>query len=174
MFWFNLQSKRWRKFIPTQQYLSVISGLTSVQKLHSYVQEFHYEWDIIKILWWKVMWDYWQTPEQTLDRKAGDCEDSAIFNVDVLGRVQNIDAKLILYFGYNFERFGYKLWMGHAVCVFPYQGLYSVFSNQELTHAFKDYLHVGHAFYPDGLKYMEVRDWKGKRISRKLKLFGTF
>jgi len=51
--------------------------------------------------------------------------------------------------------------MGHIVCVFSYQNKYSMFSNQELTHNYDDYLQIGHAFYPDGLKYMEVRDWRG-------------
>jgi len=158
MFWFNLQSKRWRKFKPSKEYLSIVNGLTTVEKLYSYIQRFHYEWDVIKILWWKILWDYWQDPEQTLQRRAGDCEDSAIFNADVLGRVQNIDAKLILFFGYNRKRFGWKFWMGHAVCIFPYQGKYSMFSNQSLAHGYNNYLQIGKNFYPDGLKYLEVRD----------------
>jgi len=125
-------------------------------------------------LWWKFLWDYWQDPEQTLKREAGDCEDSGIFNADVLGRMQDIDAKLVLFFGWNFKRFGWKFWMGHAVCIFPYQGRYSMFSNQQLTHGYDDYSQIGHKFYPDGLKYMEIRDWKGNKIKSKFKLFGTF
>ena len=174
MFWFNLQSRRWRKFKPSKEYLSIVNGLTNIEKLCNYIQRFHYEWDTIKILCWNILWDYWQTPEQTLDRAAGDCEDSAIFNCDVLGRVQNIDAKLVLYFGYNRKRFGWKFWMGHAVCVFPYQGKYSMFSNQELTRDYDSHLQIGHKFYPDGLKYMESRDWKGNLLDRKYKIFGVF
>ncbi len=164
---FDFQSKRWRKFKPSKEYLSVVSRLTTIEKLQDYIKRFHYEWDTIKILWWKLLWDYWQDPEQTLKREAGDCEDAAIFNCDVLGRVQNIDAKLVLYFGWKF-------WMGHAVCIFPYQRKYSIFSNQQLTHNYNDYLEIGHKFYPDGLKYMEIRDWKGKILQRKFKIFGVF
>ena len=102
------------------------------------------------------------------------CEDSAIFNCDILGRVQNIDAKMLLLFGYNRKRFGWKFWMGHAVCIFPYQGRYSMFSNQSLTHGYDSYEQIGHSFYPDGLKYMEVRNHTGKVLSRKFKLFGKF
>ncbi|MBA7544282.1 hypothetical protein ES705_36634 [subsurface metagenome] len=174
MCWFDLQARRWQQFKPSEEYLSIVSGFTTVEKLHNYIKRFHYEWDVIKILWWKFLWDYWQDPEQTLKREAGDCEDSAIFNADVLGRVKNIDAKLILFFGYNRKRFGWKFWMGHAVCVFPYQGKYSVFCNQSLYHNSDNYLQIGHRYYPDGLKYMEVRDWRGNLISRKVKLFGVF
>ncbi|MBA7510900.1 hypothetical protein ES705_02889 [subsurface metagenome] len=174
MCWFDLQSKRWRRFKPSKEYLSIINDLITVEKLQNYIKKFHYEWDTIKILWWKFLWDYWQDPGETSIREAGDCEDSAIFNVDVLGRVQNIDAKLVLFFGWNFKELDWKLWMGHAVCVFPHQGKYSVFCNQSLYHNCNSYLQIGHKYYPDGLKYMECRDWKGNLLSRKFKLFGTF
>lgn len=174
MCWFNYQARKWRKFKPSKKYLLVVNSLTTVEELHNYIQKFRYKWDIIKILWWKILWDYWQDPEETLKRETGDCEDSAIFNCDVLGRVQGINAKLVLFFGYNRKRFGLRFWMGHAVCVFKWQGKYSMFSNQQLTHGYDSYEQMGHMYYPDGLKFQEVRNWRGKVLSRNFRLFGTF
>ena len=122
MFWFDLQSKRWRRFKPSKEYLSVVGGLTTIGKLYKYIQKFRYKWDTIRILCWKFLWDYWQTPEETLKRRAGDCEDSAIFNADVLGRVQNIDAKLVLFFGYNRKRFWLEILDGARCLYIPLPG----------------------------------------------------
>lgn len=67
--------------------------------------------------------DYWQSPEETLERKAGDCEDFAFLNVAFL-RV----------LGYNPRAMGllYINGEGHAICLFMEGDYYSYFSNMIL------------------------------------------
>lgn len=164
---------RWRKFKPTEGYLSVVKQLDTVEKLHTYMRTFKYKPDTIKILFWKLIWDYWQTPIETLKKGTGDCEDMARFAIDVLVRVLKIlDARFISYTGKDIRR-------GHAVTVFPYQGnnihlkgKLTVFSNNDLIYS-DSYLDIGHLFFEEGLKCMVIRDWQGKVLTRKWKVFGT-
>jgi len=156
---------KWRQFEPTTDYLSAIKGFNTITKLHNYILKYKYVSD---------KKDYWQTPVETFIRGKGDCEDFARFTTDVLVRIQNREnVRFIVYEGYYISN-GKKLRKGHAVTVFPYHERYSIFSNNELLHQYNDYLAIGHKFYPDGLKYMEIRDWNGKVLSKKWKLFGTF
>lgn len=160
--------KKWKKFTPTDEYLSIINELNTVKKLRNYIEIIEYTPDKKKILFWNVLWEHWQTPIETLERGKGDCEDFAIFAVDVLTRVLKIpEARFIAYAG---NRIG----LGHAICVFPYKNKLYTFSNNNLIAYGKDYLDIGHLFFEKGLKYMEIRDWTGKVLKRKFKLFGTF
>lgn len=73
------------------------------------------------------------------------------------------------YAGYNSK----GKYNAHAVCVFPCDGKYNVFSNKQY-YTYKDnYISIGHMFYPK-LKYMEIRDWQGKILSKRHKWIGTF
>ena len=165
--------KRWKQFKPTDEYLSVINQLDTVEKLHDFMGTFSYKPDKIKILIWSFPWDNWQTPVETMRLRTGDCEDMARFAVDVLVRVLKIyETRFIAYTG---EKIGY----GHSVAIFPYHGnnvslkdKLSVFSNNNLIYT-DSYLDLGHLFFK-GLKAMEGRDWTGKVLERKIKLFGTF
>lgn len=165
--------KRWKEFKPTDEYLSIVNQLNTVEKLRNYMETFTYTSDKIKILFWSLPWDSWQAPIETLKRKKGDCEDMAIFAVDVLVRVLKIyESRFIAYSGKHIGQ-------GHAVAVFPYQGnnihlkgKLAIFSNNNLIYA-DSYLDIGHLFF-DGLKVMEIRDWTGKVSGRKVKIFGTF
>lgn len=67
--------------------------------------------------------DYWQTPEEFLARRAGDCEDYALFVQKVLQR-QGIEAHVLSLFGED----GYA----HTVCVFRDSGRYQVFNQDRL------------------------------------------
>lgn len=156
---------KWKGFETTEQYLSVISGLTSISKLHNYSKN-NFKYIAEKR-------DKWKTPIEFMVDGGGDCEDFARWYVDILVRIQEKEgARFIIYSGYN-KKVGDKM-TGHAVCVFPSQYKYSMFSNRGLTHNYNDYLEVGHKFYPDGLKILEVRGWQGKVLQRKFKIFGTF
>ncbi len=150
------QKDKWQKFEPTKKYLSIVSGLTSVTKLHNFIKRYKYI---------PEKGDHWKTPIEFLNDGGGDCEDFARFAVDVLIRIINIkEARFIAY--YSAEK-------GHAVCVFPNQDKYSVFSNNQLLHGFVNYIDIGHYFFSK-LKRMEIRDWQGKILEKKRNWIGTF
>jgi len=158
---------KWTKFKPTTEYLSAVKDLTTVDKLYHFIQKFKRKEDVK---------DYWQDPEETLILLTYDCDDSMRFTVDVLKRVMGIDAKGIISSGYDFARWGNKIWnvKCHAICVFPYNGKFALFSNMEFKSGYNSYEDACKYTFPGGLKSMVVRDWQGKVESRKFKLFGTF
>ena len=158
---------KWTKFIPSQKYLDIVKGLTSVVKLYQFIQQFKRKEDVT---------DYWQTPEETLNRMTYDCDDTMRFTVDVLKRVMGIDAKSVISSGYDFARWGNKIWnvKCHAITIFPYNGKFALFSNREFKTGYNSYEDACRYTFPDGLKSMKVRDWEGKILSRKFKIFGTF
>ena len=157
---------KWQKFEPTQNYIDVVSKLDTIEKLHDYM--------IKNIRYVSDEKDYWQVPEETLIRCAGDCEDFARFAIDVLVRVQKIDnVRWIFYVGY-YRVNGKNIRKGHAVCVFPEDEHYNVFSNDSLLKCFDNYVDIGHDFYPFGLKRMEIRNWQGKMIDLRVNYLGTF
>ena len=158
---------KWTKFIPTQEYLDTVKGLTSIAKLREFIQQFKRKEDIT---------DYWQTPEETLNRMTYDCDDTMRFTVDVLVRVIGIEAKGVISSGYDKARWGNKIWnvKCHAITVFPYSGKFALFSNRELKMGYSSYEDACKYTFPDGVKSMIVRDWQGKVLSKKSKLFGTF
>ncbi len=148
---------KWTKFEPTDKYLSTVKPLTSIVKLHNFIKIYIYI---------PEKGDYWKTPIEFLNDGGGDCDDFARFAVDVLVRIIGIkEARFLAY---------YSSKKGHAVCVFPYRGKYSVVSNKQLLHGFANYIDIGNYFFSK-LKRMEIRDWQGKILSKKgWKIFGTF
>ena len=156
---------KWQKFSPTQEYLDVVKELTSIAKLHTFIKGFDYTGE---------KGDVWQTPEEFLKNEHLDCEDFSRFAVDVLVRIIKQDrARFIIFSGYNKEKNDKKL-KAHAICAFPYQGKLAIFSNNKFHSGFNNYIEIGHKYYPDGLKYMEIRDWQGKILEKKSKIFGKF
>jgi len=154
---------KWKDFEPSEKYLKTVEPLTSVGLLHNFIQQFKRKEDIK---------DYWQTPEETLNRLTYDCDDSMRFTVDVLKRVMGIEARGLIHSGYDKSR-----WKGirhHAICAFPYQGKFGVFSNRQLYTDIDSFEDAGKIMFKDGLRYQEVRDWQGKILSKRRKLFGTF
>ena len=147
---------KWQKFNPSDNYLEAIKNITSINKLYIFIQAFTRKEDVK---------DYWQTPEQTLNRKTFDCEDMAIFCQDVLMRI-GIEAMVIIYTGT-------KKAECHAVCVFLYDGKLAFISNECLYKDYDNYIDIGHKYYSK-LKQMIVYDHEGKVIEKKYKLFGTF
>ena len=165
---FKKQLNKWTKFVPTQEYLDAVKRLTTVTKLYQFIQQFTRKEDKT---------DYWQTPEETLNRMTYDCDDTMRFTVDVLVRVIGIkEARGIISSGYNNARWGNKIWnvKCHAITVFPYQGKLAIFSNKEFKSGYNSYKDACKYTFPDGLKSMIVRDWEGKILSKKSQLIGTF
>jgi len=155
---------KWRKFTPTQKYLDIVKHIKTLTELDYFLDRITYTSDDK---------DYWQTPEETLNRGKGDCDDYARLALDILVRVQKReDVRFIIYTGY-YNKDGKQKYGAHAVCVFPYKGKYNVFSNAKYYTHKDNYIDIGHIFYPK-LKYMEVRNDEGKVISRKFKLIGAF
>ena len=158
------QKDKWQKFEPTKEFLGIVKEFTSISKLHLFLQRY---------TWVKEKKDYWKTPEQFM-LESGDCEDFARFAVDVLVRIIKQDkARFICYSGYNHEKNSNEL-KGHAICAFPYRGKLAIFSNNKFHSGFNNYVEIGHKYYPDGLKSMEVRNSEGKILEKKRPLFGTF
>ena len=166
---------KWKTFEITEQYLSIIELLNTINKLHNYSQKFKYIAE---------KKDKWKTPIEFMNDGGGDCEDWARWYVDILVRIIKIDgARFIISSGYDFARWGNKIWnvKCHAITVFPYGGKLALFSNREFktgNREFKtgydSYIKACKYTFPDGLKYMEIRDWQGKIVSKKSKLMGTF
>jgi len=153
---------KWQPFTPTQEYLDVVKDLISIKKLHEFLK---------KYTWVSEVKDYWKTPyEFMLD--SGDCEDFARFAVDVLVRIIKVEARFVIYHGYNKARWQGK--KGHAVCVFPYRGKLAMFSNNSFKSGFDSYIDAGHYTFPDGLKFMEIRDSEGKILSKRNQWIGKF
>lgn len=146
---------KWQKFKPSAKYLKKIKDITSVNKLDIFIQTLTRKEDIK---------DYWQTPEQTLNRGTFDCEDMAIFCQDILIRI-GIEATVNIYSGTEKGEC-------HAVCVFP-GNKYSFISNKVLYHKYDNYIDIGHRYYSK-LKQMLVYNNEGKIIEKKVKYFGTF
>ena len=89
---------------------------------------------------WKVK-DYWQTPEETLELRTGDCEDVAILlckTLDILG-VKNVFMAI-----WDFDG-------GHAVCFY------------ELEDGWHK-IGVGHALYIGKIKH--INELPGKVLSQ--------
>lgn len=68
--------------------------------------------------------DYWQDPEELLERRQGDCEDYALLAQAVLARLGREAFVFSLY-----GRAGYA----HTVCVFVEDGRYSVINQDRLV-----------------------------------------
>ena len=165
---FKKQPDKWTKFEPTQKYLDTVKGLTSIAKLYQFIQQFQYTGE---------KGDVWQTPEEFLKNEHLDCDDFMRFTVDVLVRIIKIkEARAIISSGYDFARWGNKIWnvKCHAITVFPYQGKFALFSNNEFKTGFDSYEDACKYTFPGGVKYMVVRDWQGKVIEKRYKWFGTF
>ena len=69
--------------------------------------------------------DYWQSPEEFWNRKAGDCEDFALFAQYVLEK-QGIETQVVSLYGAG----GY----GHTIAVFKRNGNYNVVNEDRLAY----------------------------------------
>ena len=67
--------------------------------------------------------DYWQTPEETVTLKTGDCEDFAFLAQALLRKINIYSTVLSMQ---------YKKGRGHAICIFTNKGYYNFFDNAYL------------------------------------------
>ena len=157
---------KWRKFEPTAEYLSVISGLTSISKLYNYSKE--------NFIYIPELKDYWKNPIEFMNDGGGDCEDWVRWYVDILVRIVKLEgARFIIHSGYNKKRWGNEV-NHHAICVLPYRGKYAVLDVKQFASGYEDYMATGYRTFPDGITRMEVRDWQGKILEKRYQLFGVF
>ncbi len=89
---------------------------TPAQLSQWFTAEFKYETE---------MPDYWQSAEETVDLKKGDCEDFAIL-AQVALEQSNIPSQIVVI---NFKGLPNQ---AHAVCIFKTGDFYSFISNQQL------------------------------------------
>lgn len=73
--------------------------------------------------------EYWQTPEEFLNHRKGDCEDFALFAQQVL-RLNGIPAILLNVYGGD----------SHTVCIFKENGKYQLLDGTDVHHLDADNL----------------------------------
>ena len=98
--------------------------------------------------------ELWQTSEETLEYRTGDCEDYAILAYDVL---KELNPHIIVV-AEQLARYG------HAVCTFKWSGYWYHISNWGLKKtAAKTFEEVYKYTYKDCARWYET-DTKGKRL----------
>jgi len=113
--------------------------------------------------------DYWQTPEETMVLRTGDCEDQAFLAQAMLKQI-GIESTVISV-TYGSEFFDKR---GHALCVFPSKNPKGVFSNYLLYTSTKNIMNFIQHEYSDWLS-ISVLDLNSKKSVRILeKQFGGF
>lgn len=162
---FTKKPDKWTEFKPSPAYFRAVEGLTTVAKLHLFIQCFQWTGESGK--------DVWQTPEEFLRNFELDCDDFMRFCCDVLKRIMGIEAVGIIQSGYNKALWG-DVCHHHAITVFPFENKLAVFSNDEFYVGLDSYEDAGKILFVDGLKYQEVRNWKGKILSKRNQRIGTF
>ena len=155
----------WRKFTPTNEYLSVVKDIDTLDKLDKFL-------DSIKYLTEKI--DRWDTPEEVINNGSCDCDGYARLALDILVRIQKrSNVYFVIYSGYYIRNSVLKR-SGHAVAVFPYKDKLAVISNNNLLTGYNTYEDIGHKYYPEGLKSMTIVDENGKVILNKHNWFKNF
>lgn len=109
--------------------------------------------------------DYWQTPEETMVLRTGDCEDFAFLAQAMLKQV-GIDSTVItvLYRG------GFSGEKGHALCVYPIKNPKGVFSNYLLYKFDKNFMNYIQQEYSGwvNISVLDISSRKRVRILEKL------
>ncbi|MDP3920528.1 MAG: transglutaminase-like domain-containing protein [Candidatus Omnitrophota bacterium] len=70
--------------------------------------------------------DYWQSPEEFWERRAGDCEDYALFAKQALANI-GIEAYVVSFYAGN----GY----GHTIALYKENGLFNIIDEARLREA---------------------------------------
>jgi len=155
----------WRKFTPTNEYLSAVKDIDTVDKLDKFLDSIEYNLELK---------DYWDTPDEVIINGSGDCDATARLALDILVRIQKrSNVYFVIYSGYHIRNSVLKR-SGHAVAVFPYKDKLAVISNNNLLIGYNTYEDIGHHFYPEGLKSMTIVDENGKVILNKHNWFKNF
>jgi hypothetical protein len=100
--------------------------------------------------------DYWQTPEETMVLRQGDCEDYAFLNQELLRRI-NIESVVLCISEGCFDDKA-----SHAICAFPKDSPTSFFSNQYLRKSSTHVLYLIKSTYPRCQK-MSILEFKNRK-----------
>jgi len=97
-------------------------------------QEFKYQWEVI---------DTWNTPQQTIQSKEGDCEDFAILASAALWKMGIANDILVIKFK--------DLNVSHCICIWEDEnGMYNFISNRQLYNTGTTHIKAAiEKFYPD-------------------------
>lgn len=112
---------------------------------------------------------YWQTPEETMVLRAGDCEDYAFLAQAMLKQI-GVDSTVIsVVHGSKFFDNG-----AHALCVFPSKNPKGVFSNYRLYTSADNIMGFIQNRYSDWMRISVLDIHSGKRVRVLEKQFGGF
>ena len=110
-------------------------------------------WLMCNFKYHKEIGDHWQSPEETLQKRSGDCEDFAILVIVMLKKMGIKSDMVILTFR--------GLSMGHVICIWKdCDGIVNFISNRELVYTRKTSIEEAvKRFYPDcnGIIYNDNR-----------------
>lgn len=94
--------------------------------------------------------DIWQTPNTTIARKKGDCEDFAILSYSILKKL-GYEAKIFMLDNIEIGQ------SSHAICIYKEKDNYYFFSNQKLYKLqYKSVKELIESFYPEYEHIYEV------------------
>ena len=111
---------------------------------------------------------YWQTPEETLTLRTGDCEDFSFLAQALLKRI-GIDSLVIsVSYGGMFDS------GGHAICVYPPQKASNYFSNYRLFTSNNHVLNMINHKYPEWKRISALNIETKERVPLLEKEFGGF
>ncbi|MEW5894465.1 MAG: transglutaminase-like domain-containing protein [Candidatus Omnitrophota bacterium] len=112
---------------------------------------------------------YWQTPEETMVLRTGDCEDFAFLAQAMLKQI-GVDSTVIsVVFGSEFFDK-----TAHALCIFPSKNPKGVFSNYQLYTSTKNIMNYVQHEYSDWLSISVLDINPRKRVRILEKQFGGF
>lgn len=128
--------------------MGLITASTPQELAKWFSEEFKYQWEII---------DKWNTPQETIDSKEGDCEDFAILASAVLWRMGIDNDILVIKFK--------DLDVAHCICVWEDEnGMYNFMSNKELYNTGKNKIKAAiDKFFPDWEK-VTFTDYQRKNV----------
>ncbi|MDD4876868.1 MAG: hypothetical protein PHQ86_07065 [Dehalococcoidales bacterium] len=155
---------KWRRWIPNEEYLNKIKNINTIKILVDFMKDFEYTSDILTLFGREVPWDSWQMPDVSIKTMTGDCEDSGLLAIDILGRViKRTDSMLMITAGY-YKKDGETKRNAHAVVVIP-NSKFDVISNNNYFTGFKTLKDISLKWYPEGIIYQKKFDWQGRRLA---------
>ena len=144
---------KWRKFVPSEEFLSKVSKIKTLSDLKKITKDFTYQSDPPGIFG-----DKWNTPEETLNSKIYDCDDIARFNSWILKHILKKEAYFGVFAGRNSR--GYS---AHAMAFFKEGNKWGVFDNKKLYYVEGDFEDIGRSYYERLRKY-EILTPDGKIV----------
>ena len=158
---------KWPKEKLTEEYIEATKDIKDLDKINSFIRPFKRKED---------KGDHWQSPSETYKRKTYDCEDMAIMIMDILTRVMGRRMVWFIIFAGYYMKEGKKTYSAHAVILFESETRLTnyEYSNKKLIYLKQgiSIIEQGYLHYPEGLKYIEIRNSEGKITEKKRKWIG--